>query len=392
MLQVMDWKTGQKNTAWFDWAKSEFERTHPDVTVEYLIVPFGEYRDKLVVNVAGGINPDVANMSVIWGRDLYDQGVLTNLTPMLDRDAAEIRLDDYVPVAHPNVTKGGDVFGIPDDLGVGALFFNIDYFQEAGLDTSGSDISSWDDFLQAMQKLVKVDASGKVARQGYVSGNNIQAFTAWLDANGGSFYNEPLTRSNLDTLNTQQTIEFYADVNTRGFIGGNPSQNFTNGGAAVGHGGTYTPLTISQQNPTLNYGVMAYPTGPLGSHEGAIVWSNMIAIPQASKHKDLAWEWVKFYTSLSAARHRFGITGSPNSSRLDFFNSPDWQEVEQTTQWGKGLVHALLTGKGVFPFFKYTKIMSSIWQPILDKAIRGEMGSKSAASESDRILNELLAE
>lgn len=391
VLQVMDWKTGETNTQWLNWAKVEFERRHPDVTVEYLIVPFGEYVDQLVINIASGISPDVANMSVIWGRDLYDQGVLLNLTQRLERDADEIRISDYVPVALPNVSRDADIFGVPDDLGVGPLFFNIDHFEEAGLDPSGAGIHDWDSFVQAMHQLVRSDSSGNVTRHGYASGVGIQQFTSWLDANGGGFYNEAMTQSNLDNPNAQQVVDFYSDLFTREFLTGTFT-DFTNGNASVGHGGTYSPGNIRLQNPSLNYGIMPYPQGPLGTHEGAIVWSNMITIPQASDKIELAWEWVKFYTSLPSARERFKIIDSPNSSRLDFFSTPEWQDVEMSTDWGSGFVNALLTGTGVFPFYKYSEIIEHVWQPILDKAIRGEVASRSSITEAHRILNGLLAD
>ncbi len=57
----------------------EFEAAHPNIKVESVLVPYDQFRRKLLISLSGGTAPDLARLDIIWVPELADQGALANL-------------------------------------------------------------------------------------------------------------------------------------------------------------------------------------------------------------------------------------------------------------------------------------------------------------------------
>ena len=54
----------------------QFEADHPSIKVQSLLVPYDQFRRKLLIALSGGSAPDVARVDIIWTPELADQGAL----------------------------------------------------------------------------------------------------------------------------------------------------------------------------------------------------------------------------------------------------------------------------------------------------------------------------
>lgn len=135
VLTVWDWwgHATPGHTAWYTWLETEFEARYPDIDVEFHFHPWSGYLDKLVTGVAGGAGPDVAQVSVAWARDLYNQGILLELNDYVAASPSSAP-DQFVPPTQVYNQLDGRIYGITFVMDANALLYNKDHFLESGLD------------------------------------------------------------------------------------------------------------------------------------------------------------------------------------------------------------------------------------------------------------------
>ena len=159
-LAFRDWRpVGQTPTTWdqwFIWASETFREANPQVeNIEYTRVPFGENVAKLTTESAARVTPDVMHSSIIWARDLWDNGLLADLSAHI-ATAPDVAEDQFMPSANPYRIAQGKIFGLsfwgPDSY---VLVINQDHFIEAGLDPQGADLATWDGLSAATERPLK---------------------------------------------------------------------------------------------------------------------------------------------------------------------------------------------------------------------------------------------
>src|SRR2546422_944579 len=68
----------------------------------------------------------------------------------------------------------------------------------------------------------------------------------------------------------------------------------------------------------------AFPPGPHGHGHSTATWGNMLVISRRSPVPSIAWEYVRFITSLHGALRLLEHT-EQNSPRKDFYRTQEWQ-------------------------------------------------------------------
>ncbi len=187
------------------------------------------------------------------------------------------------------------------------MYYNKKLFRKLGLDPDRPP-KTWDELLAYSKKCTQYDKNGNFLTIGFVPnwGNWWLYLYGWQ--NGGQFMsedgktcmlNEP---SILDALTWM--VKFYdsfkgiENINAFGstFQGGQYDAFFTEKIGMKIDGNWYLK-TIALYMPDMDFGVAPAPV-PKGRQ--FITWSGgfSLAIPYGSKHPDLAWEYIKFATSI----------------------------------------------------------------------------------------------
>ena len=113
--------------------KEQFEAEHPNITVEYQLVPAGRSRDKLLTQVAGGNAPDVAYLDAGAVEDFATRGALLDITPYIEGSEV-VSADDYVEGFRSAVEIDGKMYGLPYGGETTGLFYRNDMFERAGIE------------------------------------------------------------------------------------------------------------------------------------------------------------------------------------------------------------------------------------------------------------------
>lgn len=107
----------------------KYEKTHPDVKVQWTDLPYDAIQSKLIAAVAGGTSPDVVNLNTEMALVLSGKNALVNL----DKEATAAQKSPYIKTLYnlTKTSKGGFAFpwyGTPD-----VMIYNKELFAKAGI-------------------------------------------------------------------------------------------------------------------------------------------------------------------------------------------------------------------------------------------------------------------
>ena len=213
-ITFCNWGDGTEQRMFED-VFARYTADHPNVEINYLYIPHGEYMTKLNTMAASGTMPDMGQMiehsSLLWAEngmfvdvsDLYESGVIAPRMPAVTFAETE---NGYL----------GSSF-IQE---VNALFYDKDYTEKNGVTvpTSVEGAWSWDEFLAAAKRLT-VDLNGKHADEEGFDPNNIDVYGVadvnpeiMALSNGGGYFSPDGKELWLDKPETIEAIQMVADL------------------------------------------------------------------------------------------------------------------------------------------------------------------------------------
>lgn len=290
-----------------------FNDTHPEIEVEYLVVPQEQgIATKLLTAIAGGNPPDVARldrtMVVQWG-------ALGSLVPLSEfMQASGVKREDFYPKALADCIWNDEVWAIPVEADPCAmLFWNKALFREVGLDPE-SPPQSIEELDMFADKLTLEDTEGNIVRIGFAPWLSMGS-TFWPHgwSFGGEFY-DPVTKKvtandprnvqamewvlsyakKLDATRVQSFVTTYSTTATV-----NP---FLASRLAMHYDGVWGIGNARKYAPELEYGWRTVPGYSKGGRENFFVLGCSVVIPQGAKHPEEAWEFLNWLTSGEALR------------------------------------------------------------------------------------------
>lgn len=300
-LRFATWDTDESLTIQQAIAK-KFEETHPGVKVQ--VEPYADgYDQKLIAAFGAGSPPDVMYM---WNFPQY----YTSLMPLDDliaRDAAEVKPDDF-PKGLMNTTRvEGKTYGMPSGFTTQVVFYNKDMFAKAGVEEP-KDGWTWDDLRAKAAKFR--DEKNKVYGFAVDAKPDPYDFEQFLWSNGtkyisddgkqiDGYMNSDAAAQVLDMFGdmakTQEAITLNLGDDTSG------STLFKGGKIAMFQSAMWSKAGIDAAG--FKYGVAPLPKfGDKTAHSALGV--SAISIAKDAAHADLAWEFVKFFSSPEAVAMR----------------------------------------------------------------------------------------
>lgn len=403
-LVYRDWRLRAGNPVdenFYKAVKDGFIAKYPDVKWDQEQVPFGkEYLEKMVASAAAGTSPHAVFSSIIWARDLWEQGLLEDLGPYIGRTPSVAPKQYVEPALFYNSWKG-KTFGVPHvgpDFRV--LYVNRKLLRDAGIDPSDDALAkwTWTDMATHHQKLVQRDGD-TVKRAGiWVSpGGGLEDFTTYLYTNGGQFYNKDRNGMAFNTSQGQQVLEFFIDwrTKTRGHEGPqgiNAADAFVNNAAVVVSQGSWNMRDI-RGNPlseSMDYTMMNIPRGPSGKAQATTAWSNMTVMPKDTKNKDLAWAFIEYYSSLPVAKQMFDLWKQV-SPRVDFLESAEWKQGQQKVPAYTNFRKIAETG-GSYAYLKHADVNEKVSPLLTEAVIDGKRSVRDALIEAERQANLIMTQ
>ena len=281
-----------------------FKRIQPNITVDILDIPSADYTQRLSVMLNGGTEFDA-----FWIKDgdttrgLANRGQLADLSAYVNRDRIDLR--DFYGLAD-RFQMDGKLVALPASTGFYILYYNKDIFDRAGIPYPSNDMS-WTEYEALAGRLSSGSGNNKVWGALFHTWNAlVQNWGVQDGKNNIMAIDYGFFKPYYDMAIRMQRAGSLWDFGTLQSAGIHYSSAFLQGNVATMPMGTWYYVTIIERiergEANLNWGIAVIPH-PQGVPAGWTVGSvTPIAINQASRKKDAAWEFVKFVTSVEGAK------------------------------------------------------------------------------------------
>lgn len=317
--------------------KGEFEKTHPNIKVNLLILPENELRAKVTTDVATGASTfDLVTVGMyevpLWAK----QGWIEEVGTALDANAAYNSADIFKSI-RDGLSYNGKLYAAPFYGESSSLFYRKDLLQAAGITLPEK--PTWDDVVAAA-KALHDPAKGQYGiclrglpgwgEMGAPLGTVINTFGGrWYDANW---------KSQISSPETSAAIKFYIDTLKNYGEPGATQAGFTEcetllttGKVAMWYDATSASDLIFDQKQNPNFfdkiGIAYAPT-KVKSPSGWL-WAWALAMESTSKNKAAAYEFMEWATSMEyvkLAADKLGWGSVPSGARKSLYDDPGYKE------------------------------------------------------------------
>jgi multiple sugar transport system substrate-binding protein len=191
----------------------------------------------------------------------------------------------------------GKLYGLPIGVNALTLYYNRDHYDEMGLQYPDLSNWTWDVFLDNARKLTRyTSASSQPERWGYAQhGNSPWAISPVLFQNGGSILTPDWKQSNIQSPESVEALQWYADLFLKHQVGpksGNSRTMFINGQLSMRAGGQGD---VAFYPEGMNHDVTYLPAGKAGF--ATAIGGDCISIYPYTKHPEEAQRFAEFLAS-----------------------------------------------------------------------------------------------
>ncbi len=293
----------------------EFNAQSNDVEVTLEQIPPGEVTDssKLITAVRGGSGPDVYNLDRFIVPERAANGLLEDLTGMLEDNGADPALGDHLDFAANEATYNGSPYAIPFQTDARALYYNKTLLAEAGADLSLFDAANgpmtWDQLREIALAANVENARGEGYDQmGYVPYYNQAWHYTYGFSWGASFFDKETCEVTPNGPEMVDAMQWVYDLcgelepsRTQAFIQasqrpGAPPQDspwVQNRLAAMISNGQQVALNENYA-PDLDYGITYIPVPEAGMDSSTWAGGWSMVIPEGAKEPEAAIQFMLF--------------------------------------------------------------------------------------------------
>ncbi len=283
-LSLWVWDEGPERQAALGRALTQFQQSHPDVTVDLTVL--GDYATRLQAGLERGQPPDVFLVDGFRFPQLADAGHLAPAGDRLDPP------DDFYPQLVQAFILDGTPYCRPREVRTLALVLNRDALAEAGLQPP----ATWEELRRAAELLS--DPNGNAF--GLILAPDLSRWLPFLFQAGGRLFDEE-GRLALDSPQALQALNFYLQL-FRDNVAGQPEESLSSwAGEAQGKGkgamtleGNWIVPYLAREFPDMAYQVAPLPQGPGG--RGTVAFTSCYGVAKASPRPELAFQLANFLT------------------------------------------------------------------------------------------------
>lgn len=305
---------------------AKYQETHPNVTVELIVIPFAEYQQKLSIMKASNEAPDIAWMSDRLIPTFLESDQLVDVSYL--KEDPEYDFDDINPGSFGPLTKDSKPYGVAFSNPPMVLFYNKTLFEEKGLATptelAAKGEWTFENFLTTAQALTD-QTKGIYGYNGNDSWKVWMDCTYWMVAGFGGDVFDAQGNFTYDSPEAQQGIQMYMDLIFKDKVNPMPGDvvTFDSGKIAMFKGGVSYAGT-AKNIKDFEYDIAPLPKGPETKYVEA-GFAGYVMLADADPAKDAARkDLFKFITSKDSMM----VTSTYFvPSRKSVLSSPEYSET-----------------------------------------------------------------
>ncbi|HEX9617144.1 MAG TPA: extracellular solute-binding protein [Anaerolineales bacterium] len=388
---------GDPETPYWQKMVEEFQAVHPNISIEFQVVPSEEMFDKLLTQIAGNNPPDTAYVSDWMTGALAQNEGLVAIDDYVTRSTV-IDLSDYVEAFLQPASVDGVQFGLPFASETTGLFYRTDRFAEVGLDPNHPP-ETWEEFLEYAEKLTNTAES----KYGYAvfapPSEAAYYFYPWLWQAGGDQV-DPDNPDDViwDSPEGQKAAEFYTNLaqyspqdllNATSWDGRVP---FANGDIGMYMAGAWFAGVLLTEFPDATGKWAAAPL-PQDERCATTIAGDHLVIFRGTKNPEAAFKWIEFLSAPeNMVEYNLGTPDYPGTllpPRTSLLEDPTLYESRPYMAGFKDNMECAYVPAADQPqYFEIEQILGEY----LGQAFYGEIDGATAVIESAKEAEALLAE
>ncbi|CAA9278210.1 MAG: hypothetical protein AVDCRST_MAG77-3582 [uncultured Chloroflexi bacterium] len=289
---------GDPGTEEFLAGKKLFEARYPRITLEYVWAMTDE---KFLAAASAGDGFDIQDLCCAQLPVEARAGVLMKLDPLIKKNLKDSDVKDWIEWQYKYFNIDGAQYGIGKYMGVTALYYNKDWFQQKGVPFP-TENWTWNEYRDAMLRLT--DVPGRkfginllAGTGGTMAGDRRQAK---VHQNGGNMVDPKNDlKSTLDHPKTIEALEWihariwkdHSSIQQAELPGWpdtvlNTRQQFAQGHVAMWEEGSWALAPLTQEKPSFQWDLVTLPKGPvqrdvLATTDGWAMWSGTKSVEDA---------------------------------------------------------------------------------------------------------------
>ncbi|WP_369202220.1 extracellular solute-binding protein [Streptomyces sp. PU-14G] len=285
----------------YDDAVAAFNKSHPDIVVDYQSVQPGAKGgyQKMLNAVKAGNAPCLAQVGYETIPSFATQGALENVAEYASADK-----DDYVDAAWQSVTLAGNVYGAPVDTGPMALFYNKKVFDSLDLEPP----KTWAAYRSAAKKIHASDPKRYISSP-YMdydyAGLAWQAGAKWFGTENDSW------QTTMDSAANKKVADYWQSLTDDGLISSAPMYDqawytgLGNGDIATVVGAVWQAGTIKGgvKKASGDWAVAPMPQWTEGEQRVGNSGGSATAVLKGCDDSEAAWEFAHW---MSTDKKAFG--------------------------------------------------------------------------------------
>ncbi len=280
----------------------EYSKEHPEVIIKREYLQWEHMNERIMTSIVAGDPPDVVLLDRFVTASYAARNALTPLDEFIQKSG--IKRSDYWDACWDECIYNGHMWSMPHHTDLRILYYNVEHFQEVGLDPNKPP-RTWQELYEYAKKLTKKDKNGRLIRIGFLP--NVAEgrwLYLWGWANGGVFM-----KGNKITCNDPkivEALEWMVKINNLAgrravesavsSFGERVNDPFVIGKLSMKIDGDWNLGFLKQYGPNVKFKIAPVPV-PKGHKP--VTWSGGFAfvIPRGSKHVKEAWNIIKYLTS-----------------------------------------------------------------------------------------------
>ncbi|MBN1267919.1 MAG: sugar ABC transporter substrate-binding protein [Anaerolineales bacterium] len=301
-LTITTWTSDETQLGIFNEIAEEYKIDHPNVSVSFTSIPFGDYVSKVTIQLAGSDPPDAGWIVDSTAPTFINAGVLVDLGPTLESFPG-YDLTDFADGPMKLWTRDDAVYGVPFSTSPYIIYYNRDLFAEAGMDTPDVLLANgewtWDALREASKAISDATASTVYGFQSF--GGDIFGSRLWqtmgplMKAFGGQAWNDEGTQC---TINSPEAVAAFEFMHAMTFEDGSAVPPGEIGDFFAGNAGMTIAMigrTSLLADAAFEWDVISLPSGPAGYNP--IVGQAAFVVFKTGQHSDVAADFIAFMTT-----------------------------------------------------------------------------------------------
>jgi multiple sugar transport system substrate-binding protein len=361
---------GPAEVAAYEDLVAAFEQANPDVDVELTpVADQGELMGTLTTSFAGGQPPDVFLINYLRYGRFAAEGVLADVQPYLDASEVIAEEEFADPALDAFRFDGEALTCMPQNISSLAVYYNVDLFEEAGLELPREGWT-WDDLLAAAQALTDPAAG----RYGVGVEPSVQRIAPFVWSAGGEVVDdeEAPTTLTLDDPASREGLDFFLDLSLVHEVVPPDAEEQSLGSEerfVAGQLGMY--LNSRRPVPTLREGIgdrFAWDVAPVpvapGGTPVTVLHGDAYCL-SADGRPDTAWRLVEF-ANTAEGQQIVAASGRTVPSRLDVASSPAFLEPDQPPASSQVFTDAIPTVRALPNVATWQEAQSQVDEVLVD--------------------------